>query len=176
MKRLLRPEVMLIALHMLVMGGCLAWGMSRLWPPQHRDPDYTADAAPTRTRSIRRTGTDDIDAHPLFHRSRLPIARPEPEPLQDAEEAQAGLAPPRAAPTLLGIAGEGGTRAALLEDPSSLERKFVRVGQAFAGWTLSELVPRGVRLADGDRKVDLVLLQRPTDSPSSATSPASTPQ
>lgn len=174
MKASSRPEAALIGLNILVVIGCIAWGASRLRPPP--TVNATSGPAPASASTAAKIppdiGADEIDAHPLFHRSRRPPLHAEPLPQTLESEPPT---PPEGPPNLLGVASDAGRPAVLLEDPATSERKFVRAGQTFGRWTVSAILPRGVRLAEGERLIELVLLQRAADTPANAASAAPAP-
>jgi hypothetical protein len=146
-------EPALVALNVVVLVVCTAWAVLRLRPEPTAIPTAVAGAAPKRPLAMAEIRTDQIEAQPLFHRSRRP---------PNDVEASTGAAPvappaPPPRPVLLGIAGSVGQLGALLEDSSSSKRALVQVGQKFEAWSVLDVGARRVRLRAGDTTIELIL-------------------
>lgn len=148
-------ERALVALNVAVLLGSGAWAVLRLRPAPMAVPPAIAASAPTTGRSVlAEVRIDQIEAQPLFHRSRQP-----PKAAEIPSDTVPSLppAPPPPLPVLLGIAGSVGHLGALLEDGPGTKRKLVQAGQKFEAWTVLDVRSRRVRLRDGKTTVELVL-------------------
>ncbi len=168
MSVLLREKA-LVALNVVVLLGSVAWAVLRLRPGPAALPAALAASAPKGMPVVAEVRIDQIEAQPLFHRSR------QPPRLAEASIASAVApppAPPPPLPVLLGVAGSAGQLGALLEDGPSARRQLVRAGQLFGAWTVVEVRSRQVRLRDGNNTVAIVLRPGLPGPQTGAASPA----
>ena len=147
-------ERALVALNVVVLLGSVAWAVFRLHPGSVTLPPAVAASAPMGTPALSEVRIDQIEAQPLFHRSRQPLKLPQ-APLSTVAAAPPPPPPPQ--PVLLGISGSTGHLGAILEDGATAKRKLVHAGETFGAWTVAEVRSRQVQLRDGKNTVELVL-------------------
>lgn len=152
MKMLLR-ETALVLLNVAVLLGSVAWAVFRLRPDSAVSSPAAATSAPKGMLIVSAVRIDEIEAQPLFHRSRQPPKLA--EPLIAAATPLPAL--PSSLPILLGVAGSAGHLGALLDDGSGSKTQLVRAGQTFDGWTVVEVRSRQVQLRNGKNTAKLVL-------------------
>lgn len=145
---------LLIVVNIAVVLATVAWAVHRL------RPEETTPAAPppaetgprgTTLAMARAVRIDQVEAMPLFHRSRQPVAKatlPAAPPVSPT---------PVSIPVLRGIVGSPDHLGALLEDEAGKEQKLVYAGGRFGEWTLTEIRPRRARLVEGTHIADLAL-------------------
>jgi len=162
MKALLQERT-LVAANILALAVGVGWAAFRLQPGEAGAPSASAPVnGPRRVPVIGRVSTDQVEAKPLFHRSR------QPAPAVNAAPDLAAT-PPQPVPILLGIAGSPGELGALLQDAGGARKHLVHAGQTFGAWTVVEVHSRQVRLREGGKTIELVLRPGRTTTPPQAT-------
>lgn len=151
-------EPVLVGLNVLALLAGAGWATWQLLPAA---PDQVPTAAATVTLelpTLAPISTDQIEARPLFHLSRQPIAIV-PVKTDSAEAANA-----QAVPKLVGIVGPDGAYRALLQGSDGKRAHLAQKGEAFGGWKVTWVRARSVSLQSGSQSVELALPRAATGS------------
>ncbi|WP_263143285.1 hypothetical protein [Pseudomonas sp. RIT-PI-AD] len=111
--------------------------------PEFRLPDEQTLFGKGPQRSL-----DTAISRPLFWPSRRPVAEVADNPTAEVASAD-GI-------QLLGVVVQGGVRMALLGTKGGVVR--VRMKDLVLGWTVEQIKPEGVRLVNGQQKVELLVV------------------
>ncbi len=140
---------MKLPLVLLALSGLLLWGSFSL-NDVAQTPPIVAAARPHQTRpaappplAVRNVANVDVSAPPLFRAATAPAALAGPQPGDEF--------------ALVGLAGDGAARVALLRDRVDHQVFNVHSGESVRDWTVSETSERCVVLRKGRQRQNVCL-------------------
>lgn len=140
----------LVVLNVVMLATCVAWKAIELRgvePLPSSAPESLANEAFSLTREAFQTGA--ILEKPLFDPTRSRRQQSPEEPVEATH--------PVRPPALLGIIRVGGAIGAIIEDPASGVRRYVRPGDSFEDWQVLEIGTKTVRLRCSSQEAEISL-------------------